>query len=89
MRCPAQGYNFCRSVQCNLLVGCRIQWRICIGAARSAKCPILPYLVRMPYAPLPDSEVICRVLEGDKLLFELRMRRYNQRLCRTCIALLD
>lgn len=43
----------------------------------------------MPYAPLPDSEVICRVLEGDKLLFELRMRRYNQRLCRTGIALLD
>ena len=42
----------------------------------------------MPYAPLSDSEVIHRVLAGEKPLFELLMRRYNQRLYRTGIAVL-
>ena len=49
---------------------------------------MLPFLARMPYAPLPDSEVIRRALAGGKQLFELLMRRYNQRLYRTGIALL-
>ena len=49
---------------------------------------MLPPLALMPYAPLPDSEVIRRVLAGEKQLFELLMRRYNQRLYRTGIALL-
>ena len=49
---------------------------------------MLPYLALMPYSPLPDSEVIRRVLAGEKQLFELLMRRYNQRLYRIGIALL-
>jgi RNA polymerase sigma factor (sigma-70 family) len=51
-------------------------------------CLMLPPLPPMPYAPLSDSEVICRVLAGEKQLFELLMRRYNQRLYRAGIALL-
>ncbi|MFC7668827.1 sigma factor [Hymenobacter humi] len=42
----------------------------------------------MPFHPLPDSEVIRRVLAGEKPLFELLMRRYNQRLYRTGVAVL-
>ncbi|WP_208130689.1 MULTISPECIES: sigma-70 family RNA polymerase sigma factor [unclassified Hymenobacter] len=42
----------------------------------------------MPYAPLSDSEVISRVLAGEKQLFELLMRRYNQRLYRAGVAVL-
>ena len=49
---------------------------------------MLPLLALMPYAPLSDSEVIHRVLAGEKQLFELLMRRYNQRLYRTGIAVL-
>ena len=49
---------------------------------------MLPPLALMPYAPLSDSEVIHRVLAGEKQLFELLMRRYNQRLYRTGIAVL-
>lgn len=42
----------------------------------------------MPYAPLSDLEVIQRVLAGEKQLFELLMRRYNQRMYRTGLAVL-
>ncbi|WP_303311572.1 RNA polymerase sigma factor [Hymenobacter sp. BT730] len=42
----------------------------------------------MPYTPLSDLEVIHRVLSGEKQLFELLMRRYNQRLYRTGLAAL-
>jgi len=42
----------------------------------------------MPYAPLSDMEVIARVLAGEKQLFELLMRRYNQRLYRAGLAVL-
>ncbi|AIZ63995.1 hypothetical protein PK28_10395 [Hymenobacter sp. DG25B] len=42
----------------------------------------------MPYTPLSDLEVIERVLAGEKQLFELLMRRYNQRLYRTGLAVL-
>ncbi|MBC6989872.1 RNA polymerase sigma factor [Hymenobacter sp. BT491] len=49
---------------------------------------MLPPLAAMPYAPLPDIDVIGRVLAGEKQLFELLMRRYNQRLYRAGIAVL-
>lgn len=37
---------------------------------------------------LPDEEVVRRVLDGETALFELIMRRYNQRLYRTARAIL-
>ena len=37
---------------------------------------------------LPDAEVVRRVLEGETALFELIMRRYNQRLYRVARAIL-
>ncbi|MCC3152953.1 RNA polymerase sigma factor [Hymenobacter sp. BT770] len=49
---------------------------------------MIPPLAVMPFVPLTDSEVIHRVLAGEKKLFELLMRRYNQRLYRTGIAML-
>ena len=45
-------------------------------------------LPAMPYAPLSDTEVITRVLAGEKQLFELLMRRYNQRLYRAGMGVL-
>ncbi|QHJ06329.1 sigma-70 family RNA polymerase sigma factor [Hymenobacter busanensis] len=42
----------------------------------------------LPYAPLPDAEVIRRVLAGEKQLYELLLRRYNQRLYRVGLGLL-
>ena len=38
--------------------------------------------------PLPDEEVVRRVLEGETALFEIIMRRYNQRLYRVARAIL-
>lgn len=38
--------------------------------------------------PLSDEEVVRRVLEGETALFELIMRRYNQRLYRVARAIL-
>ncbi|MBH8557078.1 sigma-70 family RNA polymerase sigma factor [Hymenobacter negativus] len=49
---------------------------------------MLPPLALMPYSPLTDAEIISRVLAGEKQLFELLMRRYNQRMFRTGVALL-
>jgi RNA polymerase sigma-70 factor, ECF subfamily len=37
---------------------------------------------------LSDGELVERVLRGEKLLFELLMRKYNQRLFRACRAIL-
>jgi RNA polymerase sigma-70 factor (ECF subfamily) len=39
-------------------------------------------------APLPDETVVRRVLAGETALFELVMRRYNQRLFRAARAIL-
>src|SRR5947209_8653718 len=41
-----------------------------------------------PQAALPDEEIVRRVLAGDTALFELLMRRYNQRLYRVARAIL-
>ncbi|GAB3846705.1 RNA polymerase sigma factor [Hymenobacter terrigena] len=49
---------------------------------------MLPPLALMPYLPLTNAEVIGRVLAGEKQLFELLMRRYNQRLFRVGVAVL-
>ena len=38
--------------------------------------------------PLPDEEIVKRVLEGETSLFELLIRRYNQRLYRATRAIL-
>jgi RNA polymerase sigma-70 factor (ECF subfamily) len=43
---------------------------------------------RLPPEVLSDEEVVARVLEGDHALFELIMRRHNQRLYRTIRAIL-
>src|SRR5215471_15472910 len=39
-------------------------------------------------APLSDEEVVRRVLEGETALFEIIMRRYNQRLYRIARGIL-
>src|SRR5437763_16527878 len=38
--------------------------------------------------PLSDEEIVRRVLDGETALFELIMRRYNQRLYRMARAIL-
>jgi RNA polymerase sigma-70 factor (ECF subfamily) len=44
--------------------------------------------LRNTTAPLSDEEVVRRVLDGETALFELIMRRYNQRLYRVARAIL-
>ena len=39
-------------------------------------------------SPLPDAEVVVRVLSGQTPLFEILMRRHNQRLYRAARAIL-
>ena len=39
-------------------------------------------------APLPDEQVVTRVLAGETALFEVLMRRYNERLYRAARAIL-
>ena len=41
-----------------------------------------------PAGSLADEQIIARVLDGDRALFELIMRRYNARLFRTARAIL-
>jgi RNA polymerase sigma-70 factor (ECF subfamily) len=41
-----------------------------------------------PPASLPDAEVVARVLAGDAALFEILMRRHNQRLFRVARGIL-
>jgi RNA polymerase sigma-70 factor (ECF subfamily) len=43
---------------------------------------------RIPASPDTDEEIVARVLAGDVRLFELLMRRHNQRLYRTARAIL-
>jgi RNA polymerase sigma-70 factor (ECF subfamily) len=51
-----------------------------------------PLKIADPSLPLPpdaaDEELVCRVKAGDKGLFEVLMRRYNQRLFRVTRAIL-
>jgi RNA polymerase sigma-70 factor (ECF subfamily) len=41
-----------------------------------------------PAGALEDEEIVARVLGGEKALFEILMRRYNQRLYRVALAIL-
>lgn len=41
-----------------------------------------------PVDPITDEEVVARVIQGETLLFELLMRRHNQRVYRTIRAIL-
>jgi RNA polymerase sigma-70 factor (ECF subfamily) len=40
-----------------------------------------------PWAALPDGEIVRRVCAGDRALFEVLMRRYNQRVYRAARAI--
>jgi RNA polymerase sigma-70 factor, ECF subfamily len=41
-----------------------------------------------PVDPITDEEIVARVIKGETLLFELLMRRHNQRVYRTVRAIL-
>jgi len=43
---------------------------------------------RAAWGSLPDDEVVQRVLDGDTVVFEILMRRYNRRLYRVARAIL-
>jgi RNA polymerase sigma-70 factor, ECF subfamily len=47
-----------------------------------------PQAVRTALAGIPDAEVVRRVLAGEPALFEVLMRRYNQRVYRSVRAIL-
>jgi RNA polymerase sigma-70 factor (ECF subfamily) len=40
------------------------------------------------WSPLSDEEVVARVLAGETALYEVLMRRYNQRIYRAIRAIL-
>lgn len=44
--------------------------------------------VVVPPGGLPDEQIVARVLEGETLLFEILMRRHNQRVYRAARAIL-
>lgn len=44
--------------------------------------------VALPVEPITDEEIVARVVGGETLLFELLMRRHNQRVYRTVRAIL-
>jgi hypothetical protein len=44
--------------------------------------------VTNPPATLPDEEIVARVIAGETALFELLMRRHNQRVYRAARAIL-
>ena len=43
--------------------------------------------VTNPLSTLPDSEIVRRVRGGDRALFEVLMRRHNQRIYRAARAI--
>src|SRR5215208_6002546 len=45
-------------------------------------------LITMAATAMTDEEVVCRVRDGETALFEVIMRRYNQRLYRTARSIL-
>ena len=50
--------------------------------------PVTPAIAAGPLGGLPDEEIVLRVLAGDTPLFEVLMRRHNQRLYRAARAIL-
>src|SRR6266853_2295755 len=69
-----------RGVICNLYC-CRdsILWRVCM---------VSPAEVATSREPLSDEEVVSRVLAGETAMFQIVMRRHNQRLYRVARAIL-
>jgi RNA polymerase sigma-70 factor (ECF subfamily) len=57
-------------------------------ANQPTEIPVRTAAESPPGAPLPDEHVVARVLAGEPRLFELLMRRYNQRLFRITRAIL-
>lgn len=47
-----------------------------------------PHRTPSPLDPITDEEIVARVVQGETLLFELLMRRHNQRVYRTVRAIL-
>ena len=47
-----------------------------------------PAVERASWSSLTDDEVVRRVLDGETMLFEVLMRRYNRRLYRVARAIL-
>ena len=50
--------------------------------------PVPDSAVSTPPGTLPDEEVVGRILDGEGPLFEVLMRRHNQRLYRAARAIL-
>jgi RNA polymerase sigma-70 factor (ECF subfamily) len=42
-----------------------------------------------PYSTLPDAEIVRRIQDGDRALFEILMRRHNQRVYRAARAIVS
>lgn len=42
-----------------------------------------------PYRALSDEDLVARIVQGEVELFEIIMRRHNQRLYRACVAILQ
>jgi RNA polymerase sigma-70 factor, ECF subfamily len=42
-----------------------------------------------PFRALGDEKIVARIVQGQTELFEIIMRRHNQRLYRTCVAILQ
>src|SRR5215831_263091 len=55
---------------------------MCMGLLRSRDTAVLP-------TSLTDDEIVKRVRDGDAALFEILMRRHNQRIYRTARAVLN
>jgi RNA polymerase sigma-70 factor, ECF subfamily len=53
-----------------------------------APAPVFPSLSLLRHSVLSDEEVVARVQAGDIALYEVLMRRYNQRLFRVARAIL-
>lgn len=49
---------------------------------------IMAQPIASPVDPISDEEIVARVVKGETLLFELLMRRHNQRVYRTIRAIL-
>jgi RNA polymerase sigma-70 factor, ECF subfamily len=60
-----------------------------MGSEEAAMVPSSERALQLARGPLPDDEIVGRVLEGDTPLFEVLMRRYNQRVYRTVRGLVS
>src|SRR5690242_12232098 len=61
--------------------------RECVCLRAVTGCNLRPGLALQPAMNLSDNEVVTRVVAGETALFEIIMRRYNQRLFRIARAI--